>query len=555
MEQIQAKSSVPAEPAEPDKPSVSVAWHERDRQPESKSKQSLRAVIYARVSTQEQAQKKTSVPDQIEVCLKTITERCWAFIQEYKDEGVSGHLTEERNGLQSMLRDAREHKFDLIVVKDYDRFARNKDSAAIIRQELKELGIQTFSVNTPVDPRLPREYDPDDDDLGTIVETISDMRSDLERKQIARRMKMGRLFRAKSGSIPNRVPYGYRIIRELEGTRIKRTIVTNEEEASRVRFIFNSYAQGLSDRKITIDLNRKGWKSPRGTLWTISSIRYVLANPTYTGKVWWGWRHADYKKTKEWRRREKVGYIGPGTHEAIIDENLFKLVREARSGRAIAGQGGAERSFGLLTGLAKCIRCGSGVGYQKRYHCRSKKNPNWRDTYTGEYICTGYKYKGICSPRVMSAQKLESAVLDHVKNLYAHPKVQERIVYDGKSEKENEQESEIARLGREIESEASKIERQTIVYERGIISVEAYEANVQRIREETRKSRTDRDRLLTLSSLTAQHSVAIQKLVASLKDFDTLWNAMELDERKMILRSIIRQIRAGNGRTEIDFIF
>ena len=155
----------------------------------------------------------------------------------------------------------------------------------------------------------------------------------------------------------------------------------------------------------------------------------------------------------------------------------------------------------------------------------------------------------------MSAQKLESAVLDHVKNLYAHPKVQERIVYDGKSEDENERDTEIARLGREIESESSKVERQTVAYERGIIPVEEYEANIQRIREETRKSRAAQDRLLTLLSQTAQRGFAIQKLVASLKDFDTLWNAMELDERKMILRSIIKQIRAGNGRTEIDFIF
>lgn len=551
MEQIKEENSVAAEHVSPDIPSVSIAWHEREPQRHRKSEQRLRAVIYARVSTQEQAQKQSSVPDQLEVCRTIITQKGWGLVEEYKDEGVSGHLTEERYGLQSMLRSAREHRFDLIVVKDYDRFARNKDSAAIIRQELKELGIQTFAVNTPVDPKLPGEYDPNDDDLGTIVEAISDMRSELERKQIARRMKTGKMLKATSGSIPNRVPYGYRIIRELVGTKIKRTIVVSEEEASRVRFIFNSYAQGQGQRKIALELNRKGSKSPKGTRWTMATIRYILANPTYTGKVWWGWRHADYKKTKEWRRREKMGYIGPGSHEAIINENLFKLATEARSGRARAGRAGAERSLGLLTGLAKCIRCGSGVGFQKRHHSRSKRNPNWRDTYTFEYICTGYKYSGVCSPRVMSADKLESAVLDHVKNLYAHPKVQERIVYDGKSEGEKE----IARLGREIESEAARIDRQTVAYEREIIPVEEYEANVQRIREEGRKNRMERDRLLTQSSLTAQKSLAVQKLVASLKDFDTLWNAMELDEQKMILRSIIKQIRAGDGKTEIDFIF
>src|SRR6266849_1138610 len=184
----------------------------------------LRAVIYARVSTQEQAQNKASIPDQLEVCRKAIQDKGWTLINEYKDEGISGHLTEERHGLQSMLREGRQHNFDLIVVKDYDRFARNKDSAAIIRKELKELSIQTFAVNTPVDPKPPSQYEPEEDDLGTIVETISDMRADLERKQIVRRIKMGFLGKAKAGSLPNKVPYGYRITRTLEGSRIKRTI-------------------------------------------------------------------------------------------------------------------------------------------------------------------------------------------------------------------------------------------------------------------------------------------------------------------------------------------
>ena len=48
--------------------------------------------------------------------------------------------------------------------------------------------------------------------------------------------------------------------------------------------------------------------------------------------------------------------------------------------------------------------------------------------------------------------------------------------------------------------------------------------------------------------------IALQKLVVSLKDFDTAWGVMELDEKKLILRSIIKEIRAGQGKVEIDFI-
>ncbi len=248
-----------------------------------------------------------------------------------------------------------------------------------------------------------------------------------------------------------------------------------------------------------------------------------------------------------------MGFIGPGEHKAIIDDHLYQLVQEIRTRRSTGARGAVGRSFGLLTGIAKCIRCGSGVGYQRRLHDRSRKNPKWNNTITYEYICTGYKYKGICSQRVMSATKLESEVLDHVRNLYAHPKLQEQIVYSGNAE-ENEREKEIARIAHEIAGEPVKIQRQNEVYERGIIPIEEYEANIKRIREETAKSRMEQERLASLSSLTAQRAAAVQKLVASFKDFDAIWGAMELDEKKSILRSIIREIRAGNDHVEIDFI-
>ncbi|MEI6316251.1 MAG: recombinase family protein [bacterium] len=516
---------------------------------------SLRVAPYGRVSTQEQAQKKTSIPQQIRDCHKVILEKGWIFFQEYTDEGVSGHLTEERHGLQSMMRDAREHKFDLIIVKDYDRFARNKDAAAIIRQELKGLGIQTYSINTPVEPKSVSEYDPDDNDSATIMETISDMKADLERTAINRRMKGGKMIKAKEGKIPNRVPYGYKVVRTLEGNKIKRTVIVDEDEAQKIRFIFNEYARGNGDRKIAIEMNKKGWSAPNGINWSIQTIRYILANPTYTGKVWWGWRHADYKKNKEWQRRGKVGYVGNGEHSPIVDETIFNLVKEIRAGRTKHAKGGAGRSLGVLTGIAKCIRCKSGVGYQKRRHKRSDKNPKWKDTTTFEYICTGYKYKGICSQRVMSADKLEGAVLDHIKNLYSHPKVQENITYTAGNQEENDREKTIARLNRDIESGPAREQRHQEAYEKGVETLEQLDAHISRIRQEIQKSRVEVERLSLLSTTTAQKVAVTRKLVASLKDFDACWDKMELDEKKMILRSIIKEIRAGDNKVEIDFIF
>ncbi len=514
----------------------------------------LRTAIYGRVSTQEQAMKKISVPQQLEDCHKVIISKGWIFFKEYKDEGISGHLTVERNGLQSMLRDAREHKFDLIVVKDYDRFARDKDAAGILRKELKELGIQTYAINSPVDPKPLEEYDPGDNDSATIMETISDMRADLERTAINRRMKLGKMIKAKAGKIPNRVPYGYKIIRTIDGTKIIRTIVIDEAEAEKIRFIFKAYSEGKGDRKIALEMNKIGWPGPGGPLWSMHTVKYILNNPTYTGKVWWGWRHAEYNRTKEWRRRGKQGYTGKGDHIPIVEEALFDQTKEIRASRTKSITGGSERSFGVLTGIAKCIRCGSGVGYKKRHNNRSKQNPNWNDTLTHEYICTGYKYKGICSQRVMSGEKLEAMVLDQIKSVYGHPKVQASIDRNGDDQEEKDRARKILQLEKDIQAGPTKEQRHKEAYEKEIETLEELGANISRIREEVKEYRMELYDLNSLSSATTQREVSVRKLVSNIKDFDNVWKGMKLDEQKTILRSIIKEIRAGDGHVEVDFI-
>lgn len=517
----------------------------------------LRCSVYARCSTQEQANKKASVPQQLKECHKVIVDKGWIFFKEYVDAGISGHLIDERDGLQSMLRDAREHKFDLIIVKDYDRFARNKNKAGDLREELKELGIQTYAINSPVDPRPLEEYDPEDNDSATIMESISDMRADLERSGINRRMKIGRMIKAKAGKIPNRVPYGYKK-NWLPGADPKdkptKIILLDEEAAEKIRFIFKAYSEGKGDRKIALEMNKMGWNGPQGVHWSTHTIKYILNNPTYTGKVWWGWRHAEYNRTKEWRRRGRQGYTGQGEHTPIIDEALFKLVKEIRASRTTSITGGSERSFGVLTGIAKCVRCGSGVGYKKRHNNRSRQNPNWNDTLTYEYICTGYKYKGICSQRVMSADKLEPMVLDQIKSVYAHPKVQASLVHSGSNQEEQDRIKKMLQLEKDIQAGPVKEQRHKDAYEKGIESLEEFAGNISRIREEIKGYHMELYDLNSQADVTTQREVSVRKLMSSIKNFDASWEAMSLDERKTILRSIIKEIRAGDGRVEVDFI-
>lgn len=517
----------------------------------------IRAVIYARVSTREQVEGKYSIPDQIETCKRIITERGWELAHEpFIDSGISGHLLEERRGLQNLLNEARQHSFDLVVVKDFDRFARNRAHATLVREELKELFIQTYAINTPVEPRDPKLYDPNDDDLGIMVEGYSDTMSEIERNKIRRRMMVGKMNLAKSGKIPNNVPYGYKIHRWIdEKGKVKRKVIIDEEQAKVVRSIFDQYIKGKGTLQIAFELNQKNIKAPRVPLWRRQAVKYILANETYTGKVLWGWRHAQYEKNKQRNIRGHKGVVENGEHEAIITPEIFKLAQKEKRIRGTSQNGRAQISRGLLTGIAKCIRCGSGVTYKTRRMHRSHKNPNWKDTVTHEYDCGGHKYSGICQLRVMGADKLENSVLSQVKNLINNPTARERLILDRNITISDNLKDDYSQAQRALLEIPRKRQRQQEAYEAGLIPIEEYGVALKRLREEENKYHEVSGRYQIQIQEVSERKQELEKFVKDLENFDTLWDNSLLEEKKHFLRQIVKEIRAGNGKIEIDFRF
>jgi len=516
----------------------------------------IRAVIYARVSTKEQADGKESIPDQIRICKKACIDHGWELVDEPYVDSVSGHLIEERLGFQKLMQDSKQYKFDLVVVKDFDRFARNKSLATQARDELKKNFIQTYSVTTPVEPRDPKQYDPTDDDLGIMVEGFSDTMSEIERNKIRRRMMMGREAVAKAGRIPNNVPYGYKIKRWLDDRgKVHREIEIDEDQAKIVQWIFNEYIQGKGKLQIAFELNQKQVKAPRVGYWTKQTIDYILENQTYTGKVLWGWRHALYSVNKMRKQREHKGIIEDGLHKPIILPEVFKLAQKEKNIRGTSTNGRAPMSRGLLTGIAKCIRCGSGVSYVTRHHKRKKKNPKWNDTTTHEYLCSGYKYRGICQRRVISADKLEDYILTQLRNLINNPTVRERLFFDRNLEITDNFKSDYAASARMLSSISQRRQRVKEAYEAGIDSLEVYAANTKRLNEEEKMYRAVTAEYDFKLQQLNERKQELEKFTKSLEDFNNLWDNSNFDERKHFLREILKEVRAGNGKVEIDFRF
>lgn len=516
----------------------------------------IRAVIYARVSTKEQADAKESIPDQIKVCKKAIADHAWDLVAEPYIDTESGHLIEERLGFQKLMQDASAYKFDLVVVKDFDRFARNKSYATKARDDLKKMFIQTYAVTTPVEPKDPKLYDPTDDDLGIMVEGFSDTMAEIERNKIRRRMTMGKQAVAKRGDIPNNVPYGYKIFRWLDDKgKVHRRIDIDEEQAKIVREIFDSYIKGKGALNIAFSLTERQVKPPRGQYWRAQAIKYIIQNRTYTGKVLWGWRHADFKKNQQRKLRDHQGLIENGNHKAIIPEAIFELAQKEKKQRGTSQKGRAQLSRGLLTGIAKCIRCGSGVTYLTRHHNRQKKNPKWNNTTTHEYLCGGYKYSGICQRRVMSATRLEAFVLNELRTIANNPTARERLIMDKSVEVTTTLEKDYDHAAKMIADIARRRQRAKEAYDAGVHSLEVYAADMKRLDDEESKYHMVTDDYQIKVQKVNERKQRLEKFFKNVDEFNRLWDESDFQERKHLLRSIYKEIKVGNGQIVPEWRF
>lgn len=518
---------------------------------------SIRAVIYTRVSTQEQAKEdKTSLDNQLKECKKVCLEKGWKIVDEYVDAGISGHLLEERLGLQKMLLDAKSGKFDLVIVKDFDRLARSKTKASQIRDALKKQFVQTYSLSTPVEPRNPKDYDPMDDDLGLVVEGVSDFMSEIERNKIRRRMMLAKNSIAMSGKLPNQVPFGYKVNRTLDSHgKINRDIGVSEKEAQIVKRIFQMTEAGSGKRTIALKFNEEGVASPKQGSWNSQSISYILRNKTYAGYVRWGWRNSDYSISKQKRSRCHEGIEVKGHHLAIIDESLFNRVQDVLNKRGKSYNGRAQLSKGLLTGIAKCIRCGHGVTYCTRRIKNSQRNSNWKDIVSSEYRCGGTMYGIVkCSQRVMSATKLEDAVLSQLRNYLKSPAIKRQIMDETKKPLNiKTKKSELVKINEELSKILIKRQRQEEAYEKGYLTIENYGLIMGRLNESEKKLLADRVKYSENQDNNKSSKISNQNIWKAVNDFDGLWNSLDFLGKKQFLRSVIEKIYAGNNKIDVYF--
>ncbi|HEY0087946.1 MAG TPA: recombinase family protein, partial [Candidatus Lokiarchaeia archaeon] len=231
--------------------------------------QPVRAAIYTRVSTEDQAKEGFSLGAQLEKLRSYCKARDYEIGGEYIDDGYSGRYV-KRPAYTRMMEEME--KWDTILVIKMDRIHRNSKNFMLMMENLKKSGKEFVSMTESLDTSTA---------MGRFVMDIIQRIAQLESEQIGERVYIGMEQKAKTngGVLGFNIPYGYNYSSEK--------LILNENEGKNVTKIFEMYLKGLSMKKIANELNKKNIPTKFNKTWGTQTVSLILKNPIYCGYLHW----------------------------------------------------------------------------------------------------------------------------------------------------------------------------------------------------------------------------------------------------------------------------
>lgn len=356
------------------------------------------AVVYTRVSTDEQASHGTSLESQLAACLAKAESVGARVVATYDDAGVSGGFYATRSGLQSALALIDEGRADLLIVASVSRLSRDVEHQAVIKKRIQVAGGRLVFCDMSCE----------DTPEGDFTVGIFGHFAQYERLLIKSRTTNGRRKRAEEGVQPARTlsPYGYYLPTHADALRgvytaaeVGKYLVV-EDRAHWIREAFARCAAGESLRSITRYLGDMGAPTPRGgATWHQTSLLVILRNPIYKGLGAYGKKETltdERRKTEQGFKR--CTYLRERAPEqwqtftvpALVSEDVWNAVQERLDGNRERLSGNPTRRY-LLSGITKCALCGrSMTGFYSKwglyYRCKDanqKRKDNVTDCMAG----------------------------------------------------------------------------------------------------------------------------------------------------------------------------
>ena len=418
----------------------------------------------------------------------------------YCDDGCSG-TNFDRPSFKKMLSDIDEGKINLVIVKDLSRFGRNYVEAGMYVQRFTDSNIRFIAADDNYDSLVNS-----DDLLFPIKNVVNEMYA----RDVSKKTRAAKKAKARDGQfIGSKAPFGYKI-----DPNDRHHLIVDEPAAQVVKRIFRLASEGVGYNKMAkifreekvltpiayFNLNNPDyfksdyWRKEFD--WHVTSIRAILNNEVYLGKLVYGKQRNKSMKSKEKVRNPKEDWIVvENCHEPIITQELWDTVHKILNAKHRPAKAGEVQMF---AGLLYCSVCG---------HCLTYSQKQRKDgSYHGAYSCWMYKTHGkeYCASHYITFDTIyELVLIDIQRNLFQYRKNTDKFK---------------SILSRKYQSDSQKqAEQITLEYEQKQKRCEELDKIISRLYEDNVLGRIGDERYESMSQSYELEQVEIKKALPILK--------------------------------------
>lgn len=448
------------------------------------------AAIYIRVSTEAQFEEGYSVDAQKEQLTAYCVSKGIKNYKYYIDGGWSGSNI-DRPEMQKLIEDVKNDLISHVIVYKLDRLSRSqKDTLYLIEDIFNPHGVDFVSLNESMDTSTP---------MGRLMLGILSAFAQLERENIRLRTRMGMKERVKSGLWMGggRIPFGY----DYDKTH---GILVQNKDAEKVKQIYKLYIEGKSPQEIA---NLLGLKYDK-------LVNQILTRKSNYGII------------------EYNGEEYQGKHEPIISKETYDIAMRCMLDRRVVRTNNQEH---LLTGLMYCGKCGAKMRYQK-WSRRGAKIICYSQQKSKPYLVKDPN----CTQEKLWSTEVEEivikAIFDFVNNY--KPSETESIVQDDIITILNNQQSELERKIKKLYNIYSEDGSDELLLE----SINDLKKQLKEV-----KSKIE---LETKNSMILYRQREKAEIIDTIKG---LWDTLTIQQKKVIIRKLIKRIVITDNNVHIDF--
>lgn len=401
----------------------------------------------------------------------------------YVDDGWSG-TSFDRPDFKRMIGDIDAKKVNMVITKDLSRLGRDYIMTGhYMERYFPENRVRYISLLDGIDTGV--------ESTANDITPFRAIMNDMYAKDISKKIKSVKHDKQRKGLFIGGKPrYGYKM-----DPNHKNKIIIDEETAPIVRRIFDMALTGMSCRQIAVHLNaekipspasyaglNQGRIGPYAGMWSSERISDMLQNETYIGNMVQGRsKKISYKSKKTIRQPRENWIVVEGTHEPLIDPELFAKVQRMVNSRKTT----RSRTYDfLLKGLIYCHECGYPLAVINR--------PNAKGKDCLYFVCRTYQRftkAGVCTCHSIKEETVTNAVLQKVREVcqqYLHSEklmpMAEQALEEARQAKDHE--NEIAALQSKIESLTAHLDKMYMDKLTGILDDKDFERIYLKVKEE-----------------------------------------------------------------------